>query len=182
MAEKQGDANDVDNNPETNDAEGATAAATTPVRRQNDQRRRNSNDAATACEDLLERRDPTAELRSGDAGQAVSDEAASTSRPTNKPEASADDRWAAALALPRTERAERRAEEREERLRETEVRREERQAHQTADVSAVHDTADRSVTEEQSARVITVGNNETGYNTGTVAQSAQQLTTRISIS
>ena len=83
----------------------------------------------------------------------MSDEAASTSRPTNKPEASADDRWAAALALPRTEQAERRAEEREERLRETEVRRKERQANRTADVSAVQDTADMSVTEGQSARV-----------------------------
>ena len=48
MAEKQIEANDVVNNPETYDAEGATAAATTPVRRQNDQRRGSSTDAATA--------------------------------------------------------------------------------------------------------------------------------------
>ena len=83
MAEIRNEADDVDNNPETNDAEAATAAATTPVRRQNDQRRRNSNDAATACGDLLESRDQTAELRTGGAGQAVGDDAASPSQPSN---------------------------------------------------------------------------------------------------
>ena len=90
MAEKQIEANDVVNNPETYDAEGATAAATTPVRRQSDHQQTSSTDAATSCVDLLERRDLTAELQAGDDGRAVSDRAASTSRPTNILEASND--------------------------------------------------------------------------------------------
>ena len=84
------------------------------------------------------------------------------------------DRWERALAQTRTERTERRAKEREERLREAERKRDERQAHGTADTSAVHNTADRSVTEEQSTREIAVGNTEADDTSSTVKDNAQE--------
>ena len=236
MAEKQNEADDVINNPETDDAEGATAAATTPVRRRSDQQRTSSTDAATACVDLLERRDPTAELQSGDGGRAASDEAASTSRSTDKPEASANDgslpthedprdentklqeeierqqrqrrsneirraqiearcagtggntahwrllrtrakyldektenidRWTLALGLPETERA--------ERAQRRDAEREERQARRSADAAAVHNTAERSVTEAQSTREGTVMTNDVNNNTGTATGDSKKV-------